>query len=59
MVDANFRARCKDHGFKDRELGPGWGYFVEDDAYMKHVTSHRNKKEASFLFQSDISHTLD
>ena len=49
MVDANFRARCKDRSFKDRELGPGWAYFVEESSYMAHVRKHRNKKEVSLL----------
>ncbi|KAI0702101.1 hypothetical protein C8Q76DRAFT_802395 [Earliella scabrosa] len=45
MVDANFRARCKDRGPKDFELGGGWQYFVDEKPYMTHVTEHRGKKE--------------
>ena len=29
MLDANFRLKLKDRGFKDMELAPGWAYFVE------------------------------
>ncbi|KAI0688809.1 hypothetical protein C8Q76DRAFT_772031 [Earliella scabrosa] len=37
MIDANFRARCKDRGFDDVELAPGWSYYVEETAYQAHV----------------------
>ncbi|KAI0743720.1 hypothetical protein C8Q80DRAFT_1122131 [Daedaleopsis nitida] len=47
MIDANFRARCKDRGLRDVELGPGWAYYVEEGAYMTYVNKHRGKKEAA------------
>ncbi|KAH8069588.1 hypothetical protein BXZ70DRAFT_1013367 [Cristinia sonorae] len=36
MVDANFRLRCKDRGLDDVELGSGWSFFVEENAYLRH-----------------------
>lgn len=45
MVDANFRARCKDRGLSDTELGPGWAYHVEEGPYLDHVNAHRGEPE--------------
>lgn len=45
MIDANFRARCKDRGIKDIELAPGWSYYVEEKAYQKHIRQCKNLKE--------------
>lgn len=51
MIDANFRARLKDRGFDDFELAPGWSYYVEESAYLKHV--------AKFAAQKEVSSTSD
>ncbi|PIL29361.1 hypothetical protein GSI_09412 [Ganoderma sinense ZZ0214-1] len=45
MMDANFRARCKDRGFDDIELAPGWAYYVEEKTYQAHILSRANEKE--------------
>ena len=45
MMDANFRAQCKDCGFDDIELAPGWVYYVEERAYQAHIASCADEKE--------------
>ena len=45
MMDANFRARCKDRGFDDIELAPGWAYYVEEKAYLAHVLMRADEKD--------------
>ncbi len=45
MIDANFRARCKDRGIEDIELAPGWAYYVEEKAYQAHVAACKGQKE--------------
>ena len=37
--------RCKDRGFDDLELAPGWSYYVEEKAYQAHLLVHANEKE--------------
>ncbi|KAI0739804.1 hypothetical protein C8Q80DRAFT_1124130 [Daedaleopsis nitida] len=39
MLDANFRAKLKDCGLQDIELGPGWSYYVENAKFKSHVQS--------------------
>ncbi|RDX39980.1 hypothetical protein OH76DRAFT_1423978 [Lentinus brumalis] len=39
MIDANFRAKLKDHGFEDYELGSGWSYYVEYTKYKAHLSN--------------------
>ncbi|TFK80022.1 hypothetical protein K466DRAFT_504583, partial [Polyporus arcularius HHB13444] len=36
MLDANFRAKLKDRGLEDAELGPGWSYYVENSKFQAH-----------------------
>lgn len=45
MIDANFRARCKDRGLDDVDLEPGWSYFVESSKYKAHLAKHGRAKE--------------
>ncbi len=45
MIDANFRAQCKDRGLEDVELAPGWSYYVEENAYQAHVEVCKGQKE--------------
>ncbi|KAH8089855.1 hypothetical protein BXZ70DRAFT_909950 [Cristinia sonorae] len=45
MVDANFRLRCKDRGLDDVELGSGWAFFVEENAYLHHVAEFADQGE--------------
>ncbi|KAI0689410.1 hypothetical protein C8T65DRAFT_700260 [Cerioporus squamosus] len=45
MIDANFRARCKDRGIEDIHLAPGWSHYVKESAYQKHLARARNDKE--------------
>ena len=51
-VDANFRLKLKDRGFRDPELGSGWSYFVESDAYLSHLKECPDQEEVyrDFLF---------
>ncbi|TDL13645.1 hypothetical protein BD410DRAFT_735067, partial [Rickenella mellea] len=44
-IDANFRLKLKDRGFKDPELGSGWAYFVETDLYMAHLETCKDQDE--------------
>ncbi|TDL13533.1 hypothetical protein BD410DRAFT_735251, partial [Rickenella mellea] len=44
-VDANFRLKLKDRGFRDPELGSGWSYFVESDAYLAHLADCPDQEE--------------
>ena len=37
MLDANFRLKLKDRGFKDVDLAAGCGYFVEDTKYQRFI----------------------
>ena len=55
MVDANFRARCKDRGFDDIELAPGWGYYVEEDKYQAHLRNCKNQPEVNMLLILAVS----
>ncbi|PPQ96654.1 hypothetical protein CVT26_010318, partial [Gymnopilus dilepis] len=43
--DANFKLKQKDRGIKDFDLGPGWGCFVENTRYEKHVALHVDEPE--------------
>ncbi|RPD52385.1 hypothetical protein L226DRAFT_474292, partial [Lentinus tigrinus ALCF2SS1-7] len=45
MIDANFRARCKDRRIDDVELALGWAYYVEETAYQVHVAACKGQKE--------------
>ncbi|KAI9068488.1 hypothetical protein FKP32DRAFT_1561583, partial [Trametes sanguinea] len=45
MMDANFRARCKDRKLDTFELGSGWAYFVEQLRYLAHVEACAHRKE--------------
>ncbi|KAI0326025.1 hypothetical protein GY45DRAFT_1234598, partial [Cubamyces sp. BRFM 1775] len=44
MMDANFRARCKDRGFEETQLAPGWAYFVEETKYQAHLEARANDR---------------
>ncbi|EIN12129.1 hypothetical protein PUNSTDRAFT_61430, partial [Punctularia strigosozonata HHB-11173 SS5] len=37
-VDGNFKLKLKDRGVKDVQFGSGWSYFVEPEAYHKHIS---------------------
>jgi hypothetical protein len=45
--DANFKqkARARSNINKDPPLGPGWGTFVENEAYLRHISTAHNKTE--------------
>ncbi|KAI0662341.1 hypothetical protein C8Q70DRAFT_1050991 [Cubamyces menziesii] len=45
MIDANFRARCKDRNFDPFELAPGWSYYVEESSYELHLKNTIDQKE--------------
>ena len=47
-MDANFRLKRKERGVKeDPELGPGWAYFVDGEAYMAEIGLHEEEIEVS------------
>jgi hypothetical protein len=45
--DANFKQKARAHSNtnKDPPLGPGWGTFVENEAYLQHISTAPNKTE--------------
>jgi hypothetical protein len=47
--DANFKqkARLRSDVTKDPPLGPGWGTFVENRAYIEYVAQAANADEVS------------
>ncbi|KAI0039536.1 hypothetical protein FA95DRAFT_1612492 [Auriscalpium vulgare] len=47
-VDANFKLKMKNHGVKDIELSPGWGYFVKKANYGVHVAKYADEKEMKY-----------
>ncbi|TFK79970.1 hypothetical protein K466DRAFT_504692 [Polyporus arcularius HHB13444] len=47
MVDANFRAKLKDRGLEDAELGPGWAHYVENSKFKAHVDSLGKQTDTS------------
>lgn len=49
MVDANFRARCKDRKLDDFELASGWSYYIEEAPYLAHVEACADRKEVSAI----------
>ncbi|KZS94987.1 hypothetical protein SISNIDRAFT_396790, partial [Sistotremastrum niveocremeum HHB9708] len=52
-IDANFRLKLKDRGdSKDPELGSGWAYFVEHQAYLAELA-----KQPDLLEKSDCDST--
>ena len=59
MIDANFRARCKDRGFDDIELAPGWSYYVEEKAYQKHIAACAGQKEVHVCRTVDPTNYAD
>ncbi|KAF8223891.1 hypothetical protein L208DRAFT_1314782, partial [Tricholoma matsutake] len=44
-VDGNFKLRLKEHGINDPELAPGWGYFVEEEAYQAFIKNFIDQPE--------------
>ncbi|TFK79956.1 hypothetical protein K466DRAFT_504721 [Polyporus arcularius HHB13444] len=47
MVDANFRAKLKDRGLTDCELGSGWSYYVEQKKFKAHVATIGSQNDTS------------
>ncbi|RDX40229.1 hypothetical protein OH76DRAFT_1366517, partial [Lentinus brumalis] len=47
MVDANFRAKLKDRGLADVEIGSGWWYYVEQSKFQAHVSSIGKQTDTS------------
>lgn len=45
MCDVNFRAKLKDRGFDDFELGDGWSYFTESAGYQQHLVQAGDQTE--------------
>jgi hypothetical protein len=50
-VDANFKLKGKKRGLKDVELMPGWGPFVEENAYQDFLVDYVDQPEVSFSSQ--------
>jgi hypothetical protein len=56
-VDANFKQKAQLHSNneKDPPLGPGWGTFVENKAYLSYVSQFADQDEViivSYLCRS-------
>lgn len=50
--DANFhlKGRLRASDAKDPTLGPGWAYFVANDAYLKHLSKYVDQDEVRFFY---------
>ncbi|KAF8984861.1 hypothetical protein BDQ17DRAFT_1393808 [Cyathus striatus] len=46
-VDTNFKLSCKERGIQDVELMPGWGPYIEEQSYQKHLESRVENPEIS------------
>ncbi|KAF8219068.1 hypothetical protein L208DRAFT_1343775 [Tricholoma matsutake] len=46
-VDGNFKLWLKEHGINDPELAPGWGYFVEEEAYQAFIKNFIDQPEVN------------
>jgi hypothetical protein len=55
--DANFKqkARAQSNINKDSPLRPGWGTFVENEAYLKHIFTALNKTEVLYSVPTLLS----
>ncbi|KAI0085202.1 hypothetical protein BDY19DRAFT_896968, partial [Irpex rosettiformis] len=47
MLDANFRLKLKERGFKDVELSAGWSYFVENTKYQQFIDQSSDQQESN------------
>ena len=58
--DANFKqkARARSNITKDPPLGPGWGTFVENEAYIQHIATVPNKTEVLHTVIFKLSYQL-
>lgn len=50
-LDACFKFKLKERGFRDPDLGSGLAYVVPDSAYREHLSRHAASKS-----RSDVSH---
>ena len=57
-MDANFRLRCKERGIDDLELGSGWGFYVEESGYLRHVARFAKQKEVRHTRVSDLVYII-
>lgn len=59
--DANFKqkARARSNTSKDPPLGPGWGTFVENEAYLRHISTAPNKTEVQFQSDAVLYQTVN
>ena len=46
-VDGNFKLKGKERNLKDVELMPGWGAYVPEDKYQKHLANYVDEPEVS------------
>jgi len=55
--DANFKqkAQLRSDIKKDPPLGPGWGTFVENEAYLGYVSQFADRDEVSFITAFSLS----
>jgi len=56
--DANFKqkAQLRSDNAKDPPLGPSWGTFVENEAYLKHVAQYTDQDEVTSSVPIFFSH---
>ena len=55
-LDANFRLKSKERGFKDVRLGDGRAYVVKDVPFLEQVANATNNTEVRG--QSEITNTV-
>ena len=46
-VNGNFKLKGKERNLKDVELMPGWGAYVPEDKYQKHLANYVDEPEVS------------
>lgn len=57
-VDANFKLKQKNHGYKDLELSPGYAYFVAPDTYTEFAKDFKSEVEVRTALSSFDHHSL-
>ena len=54
--DANFKqkSRLRSSDTKDPVLGPGWATFVNNQAYLEHLSKYVDQDEVLYLFAGAV-----
>jgi len=59
-IDGNFKLKGKERNLKDVELMPGWGAYVLEDKYQKHLANYIDEPEVSCnKFVCDVNELIE